>query len=71
MIDGIIEHSPADDVRRLNVSPESPTLGISHLQCKALLSAARAWAKRNGFAPVAMPAPAWVADLRGQQRLHR
>ncbi|TMQ91343.1 integrase [Actinomadura soli] len=52
--DGILEHSPADHVRRPNVAPESPTLGLSHLQFEALLSAARASAKHNYFALVAM-----------------
>ncbi|WP_433227473.1 tyrosine-type recombinase/integrase [Actinomadura formosensis] len=54
VIDGILEHSPADHVRRPNVPPESPTLGLSHLQFEALLSAARASANPNDFALVAM-----------------
>jgi integrase/recombinase XerD len=32
VIDGLLEHSPADYVRRATVPPESPTLGLSHLQ---------------------------------------
>jgi integrase/recombinase XerD len=54
VIDGILEHSPADHVRRPNVPPESPTLGLSHLQFEALLSAARVSANPNDFALVAM-----------------
>lgn len=54
VIDGILEHSPADHVRRPNVPPESPTLGLSHLQFEALLSAARASSNPNDFALVAM-----------------
>jgi integrase/recombinase XerD len=54
VIDGILEHSPADHVRRPNVPPESPTLGLSHLQFEALLSAARASGNTNDFALVAM-----------------
>ncbi|WP_210748406.1 tyrosine-type recombinase/integrase [Actinomadura latina] len=54
VIDGILEHSPADHVRRPNVPPESPTLGLSHLQFEALLSAARASSNANDFALVAM-----------------
>src|SRR5918992_172204 len=54
VIDGILEHSPADHVRRPNVPPESPTLGLSHLQFEAMLSAARASANLNDFALVAM-----------------
>ena len=41
VIDEILEHSPADYVRRPNVPPESPTLGLTHLQLEALLTAAR------------------------------
>jgi integrase/recombinase XerD len=54
VIDGVLEHSPADHVRRPNVPPESPTLGLSHLQFEALLSAARQSANPNDFALVAM-----------------
>ena len=41
VIDEILEHSPAEYVRRPNVPTESPTLGLSHLQLEALLTAAR------------------------------
>ena len=41
VIDGILEHSPADYVRRPNVSPQSPALGLSHLQFEAMLATAR------------------------------
>ena len=41
VIDQVIDASPADYVRRPNVPPESPTLGLSHLQFEALLTAAR------------------------------
>jgi integrase/recombinase XerD len=41
VIDGVLEHSPADYVRRPSVPPESPTLGLTHLQFEALLTAAR------------------------------
>jgi site-specific recombinase XerD len=41
VIDGVLEHSPADYVRRPRVPAESPTLGLSHLQFGALLTAAR------------------------------
>jgi site-specific recombinase XerD len=41
VIDGVLEHSPADYVRRPSVPPESPTLGLTHLQFEAMLSAAR------------------------------
>src|SRR5215831_15140298 len=41
VIDGLLEHSPAEHVRRPSVPPESPTLGFNHLQFEALLTAAR------------------------------
>jgi transcriptional regulator with XRE-family HTH domain len=41
VIDGVLEHSPAEYVRRPTVPAESPTLGFTHLQFEALLTAAR------------------------------
>ena len=41
VIDGILEHSPTEHVRRPAVPAESPTLGFTHLQFEALLTAAR------------------------------
>jgi hypothetical protein len=41
VIDAVLEHSPADYVRRPPVPAESPTLGLSPLQFEALLTAAR------------------------------
>jgi hypothetical protein len=41
VIDGLLHHSPAEHVRRPAVPPESPTLGFTHLQFEALLTAAR------------------------------
>ena len=55
VIDGVLEHSPAEHVRRPSVPAESPTLGFTHLQFEAPLSAARESANRNDFALVAMP----------------
>jgi integrase/recombinase XerD len=37
----VLAHSPADYVRRPTVSPQSPTLGLTHLQFEAMLTAAR------------------------------
>ena len=54
VIDGVLDHSPADHVRRPHVPPESPTLGLSHLQFEAMLTAARESANSNDFALVAM-----------------
>jgi integrase/recombinase XerD len=54
VIDGVLEHSPAEYVRRPNVPPESPTLGLTHLQFEALLTAARTSSNRCDFARVTM-----------------
>lgn len=54
VIDGVLEHSPADYVRRPRVSTESPTLGLNHLQFEAMLTAARESANPNDFALVTM-----------------
>jgi site-specific recombinase XerD len=54
VIDGILDHSPAEHVRRPHVPAESPTLGLSHLQFEALLTAARQSPNHNDFALVAM-----------------
>jgi len=54
VIDGLLEHSPAEHVRRPSVPPESPTLGFTHLQFEALLTTARESPNRYDFALVAM-----------------
>lgn len=54
VIDGVLEASPADYVRRPNVPPESPTLGLTHLQFEAMLIAARESDNDNDFALVGM-----------------
>jgi site-specific recombinase XerD len=54
VIDGILEHSPAEHVRRPSVPAESPTLGFTHLQFEALLTAARKSPNPYDFALVAM-----------------
>jgi integrase/recombinase XerD len=55
VIDGALEHSPAEYVRRPNVPPESPTLGLTHLQFEALLTTAKDSRNRYDFALVTMP----------------
>jgi integrase/recombinase XerD len=79
-IDGVLEHSPAEHVRRPTVSAESPTLGFTHLQFEALLTAARQSPHPCDFAPVAMlgllglrifeATSADIADL-GEEHGHR
>ncbi len=54
VIDGLLEHSPAEYVRRPRTSTESPTLGLSHLHLEALLAAGRQSANINDFALVTM-----------------
>jgi integrase/recombinase XerD len=54
VIDGILEHSPAKWLRRPTVPPESPTLGMTHLQFEALLTTARESSNSFDFALVAM-----------------
>jgi integrase len=75
VIDGALDHSPAEHVRRPAVPPESPTLGFTHLQFEAMLTASRESANPSDFALVAMLAPlglrifeatsANIADLGG------
>jgi len=80
VIDGILEHSPAEHVRRPAVPPESPTLGFTHLQFEAMLTASRESSSRYDFALVAMlgllglrifeATGADIADL-GEEHGHR
>jgi len=80
VLDGIMEHSPAEHVRRPAVPAESPTLGFTHLQFEALLTAGRESANPCDFALVAMlgllglrifeATSADIADL-GEEHGHR
>jgi hypothetical protein len=44
IIDGLLDHSPAEHVRRPSVPAESPTLVFTHLQFEALLTTAHDYA---------------------------
>jgi integrase/recombinase XerD len=80
VIDAILPHSPADYVRRPTVPPDSPTLGLGHLQFEALITTARLSANPNDFALVALlgllglrifeSCGASIADL-GEEHGHR
>jgi integrase/recombinase XerD len=80
VIDGLLEHSPAEHVRRPSVPPESPALGFTHLQFEALLTASRESSNTSDFALVAMlgllglqifeATGADIADL-GEEHGHR
>jgi site-specific recombinase XerD len=55
VIDGILEHSPAEHVRRPAAPPPStPTLGFTHRQFEALLTADRESPHPCDFALVTM-----------------
>jgi site-specific recombinase XerD len=54
VIDDVLEHSPAEYVRRPAVAAESPTLGFTHLQFEGMLTTARQSANPNDFVLVAM-----------------
>ena len=54
VIDVVLEHSPAEYVRRPHVPAQSPTLGLTHLQFEAMLTAARQSPNRCDFALVTM-----------------
>jgi integrase/recombinase XerD len=54
VMDGAVDHSPAEYVRQPAVPPESPTAGFTHLQFEAMLTASRESASPYDFALVAM-----------------
>jgi site-specific recombinase XerD len=77
VIDGLTGASPVQHVRRPRVPPESPTLGLSHLQFEAMLVAARQSTHASDFALVCFlglrifeACAADVTDL-GEEHGHR
>ena len=54
VIDEVLQNSPAEYVRRPTVPPESPTLGLTHLQFEAILTAARQSSNPFDFALVCL-----------------
>ena len=63
VIYGIPEHSPAEHARRPVVPSESPTLGFTHLQFEALLTAARELPQPVRLRAGGHVRPARLADL--------
>jgi integrase/recombinase XerD len=70
VIDGVLEHSPAEYVRRPAAPAESPALGFTHLQFEALLTTARQSPNPNDFALVTMLALLGPRIFRGHRRGH-
>ena len=80
VLNGVLQHSPAEHLRRPAVPAESPTLEFTHLQFEAPLPAARESANPHDFALVAMlglpglrifeATAADIADL-GEEHGHR
>ena len=77
VIDGLLDHSPVEHVRRPRVPSESPTLGLSHLQFEALLTTARDSANPNDTALVSMLGllglrifEATGSDIQGLSEVH-
>ena len=70
VLDGALEHSPAEHVRRPAVPAESPTLGFTHLQFEALLAAARQSPDPGRLRTGGHARTARLADLRSHQRRH-
>jgi integrase/recombinase XerD len=64
----MLEHSPAESVRRPTVPPESPTLGFTHLQFEAMLTASRESSNPCDFALVAMLGPLGLRFLKRPAR---
>ena len=58
VIDGILEHSPAEHVRRPAVPAESPTLGFTHLQFEALPPTGKGFIRRAMLQSVSRCYPA-------------
>jgi integrase/recombinase XerD len=63
VIDAVLEHSPAEDVRRPNVPAESPTLGLTRLQFEAMLTTTKESTNRCDFALVVHARPAGATNL--------
>ena len=58
VIDGLMEHSPAEHVRRPSAPTESPALGFTHLQFEAPLTTAR---ESQDHATSRQRFPGWIS----------
>ena len=68
VIDGLMQHSPAEHVRRPAVPAESPTLGFTHLQFRGAAHCRPGITQPLRLRPGGHARPARVADLRSQHR---
>lgn len=71
VIDGVLEHSPAEYVRRPNVPAQSPTLGLTHLQFEALLNTAKHSTNHCDFALVTMLGLLGLRIFEAHRQRHR
>lgn len=70
VIDGVLEHSPAEHVRRPAVPPESPTLGFTHLQFRGHPDRGPRVGQQVRFRLGRHARLARTTDLRGDRRRH-
>src|SRR5258706_16088123 len=71
VIDGVLEHSPAEYVRRPPAPAESPTLGLTHPQLAGILTAARDTGEPERRCLGGHAGPPGLAGLRTHPREHR
>jgi hypothetical protein len=71
VIDGLLDHSPAEHVRRPSVPPESPTLGFTHLQFEAPAHRSPRLSEPVRFRAGGHAGAARPADLRSHWCGHR
>lgn len=68
VIDGVLKHSPAEYVRRPKVPPESPTLGLTHLQFEAMITVSPRLHQHQRLRPGSDAGAPRPPRLRGHRR---
>jgi hypothetical protein len=68
VIDGLLQHSPAEHVRRPSVPAESPTLGLTHLQFEGPAYRLRAILPRSVPTAAGCPRRLWSARTASADR---